>query len=217
MVNRCALVLVIGGCAVTVAACGTIAGLGDYELASQEAGVGDATGEGFAGDVGQGSDGGAEAAEANAPDEGDAGAVADSTGEAPGLEAGADASPDGPVVPPSDKGRVPCGSDTCDVPSEECCEAPDASACQPAGGGSCSGVVERCDEAANCQPGDVCCVTALGSSGFATECRQSCVASEAQSCRTDGECGAMGPCVAWMCAGSVVATCRGAGSATGCQ
>jgi hypothetical protein len=219
VVKRCAVLVVLSGCAVAVASCGTIAGLGDYELASQDAAVGDATGEGsFLDDVVQtdGSDGGADAAEANAGDDGDAGALADSTGDsAVGPEA--DAPADGPTVPPTDKNHVPCGSDTCNVPAEECCEEPDASKCQQAGGGSCNGLVAHCDEAANCPPPEVCCVTSAGPSGLETECRQSCSGSNPQSCRTDGECGGMGPCVAWMCAGSVVATCGGAGSATGCH
>jgi hypothetical protein len=219
VVKRCAVLVVLSGCAVAVASCGTIAGLGDYELASQDAAVGDATGEGpFLGDVVQtdGSDGGADAAEANAGDDGDAGALADSTGDsAVGPEA--DAPADGPTVPPTDKSHVPCGSDTCNVPAEECCEEPDASTCQQTGGGNCSGVVAICDEAANCQPGDVCCVTGQTATALETQCKQSCSGGDPQSCRTSGECGGVGPCVAWTCAGSVVATCGGAGSASGCH
>ena len=214
--KHCAALVVLSGCAVAVAACGTIAGLGDYELASQDAAVGD----GSTGDVGPGGgdDGGADTAEANAGNDGDAGAIPDSSGDAVGndgaVEAGADAHADGPAVPPTDKYHVPCGSDTCNVPAEECCEQPDASTCQFSGG-NCSGVVAHCDETANCQQGNVCCVTSLSPSGLETECRLSCSVSNPQSCRTDGECGGMGPCVAWMCAGTVVATCGGAGSGTG--
>ena len=218
MVRRRVALIVLSGCALAVAACGTIAGLGDYQLASQDAAVGDATGEGFAGDVVQpdGDEGGADAAEANAGNDADAGATADSSGGGDGA-ADADAPADGPAVPPTDKSHVPCGTDTCNVPAEECCEEPDASTCQQVGGGSCNGLVAHCDEEANCQQSDVCCVTNVGSSGLETECKQSCSSGNPQSCRTDAECGGMGPCVAWTCAGSVVATCQGAGSATGCH
>lgn len=208
----------LAGCAVAVASCGTIAGLGDYELATQDAAVGDAASDGSAGDVGQGGDGGAgsDAIDASAGDVGDAGAVADSPGDAVGADGPGEAAPDAPGVPPSDKNHVSCGSDKCSVPGEECCEKLDASACQQATGGNCSGVVARCDEAANCPPGQVCCVTSQSPSGLETECRQSCQGGNPQSCRTDGECGGMGPCVAWTCAGSVVATCQAGGSASGC-
>jgi len=184
-----------------VPSCGMIAGLGDYELAG-DASVADAPGDGATGDVASGEGGG----------DGDGGVSGDATGDAadgaaeasnPGdsgaVEAGEDAPDAGLTVPPSDKAHVPCGTDTCDLPLEACCEDPDASTCQPAQNSCDNGVIARCDEAANCISGQVCCVTDTSPGGLETQCKQSC--SGPQSCRTDGECGgpkanALADCVA---------------------
>jgi hypothetical protein len=224
-VVRRALALVgLCGVAVHVASCAAIAGLGDYELAPSDASVRDATSEGSLGDVGSdaGEASGDDAAtgDGDAPGEAtdDAGEAGDAVGDSSAVEAEADAQDDRPAVPPSDKGHVLCGENLCSLPAQDCCEQPDSAACQPSTGGSCNGgVVARCDEAANCLPGQVCCVTSLTSSGIETQCMSSCPGSDPQSCRTDGECGGAGPCAAWVCAGSVVATCGAAGSATGCH
>ena len=142
----------------------------------------------------------------------------DGAGDGLAVEDAADAhTEDAPAVPPTDKGQISCGGGTCNVPSQECCQMPNAGVCQPSNGGGCSGDIARCDEAANCQPGQVCCVTKVTASGLETQCQSSCQGGEPQSCRTDGECGGAGPCAAWTCAGSVVATCGGQGSATGCH
>ena len=207
--------------AIHVASCAAIAGLGDYELAASDASVGDATSEESLRDVG--SDAGEGGGDGDATSDGDVlGEAADDGGDAGGdssvVEAEADAQDDHPAVPPSDKGHVLCGEGLCDLPAQDCCEQPDATTCQPSTGGSCNGgAVERCDEAANCLPGQACCVTSLTASGIESQCMTSCPGSDPQSCRTDGECGGAGPCTAWVCAGNVVATCGAAGSATGCH
>ncbi len=203
--------------AVFVSSCGMIAGLGDYELAG-DASVADAPGDRATGDV------------ASGEGDGDGGVTGDATGEAadgaadasnPGdsgaVEAGADAPDTGLTVPPSDKDHVPCGTDTCDLPLEACCEEPDGSTCQPAQNSCDNGVIARCDEAANCISGQVCCVTDTSPGGLETQCKQSCSGGNPQSCRTDGECGGSGPCEAWLCAGTVVATCGAAGASAGCH
>jgi hypothetical protein len=210
--------------AVPVTSCAAIAGLGDYELAARDASVGDAVsesdvalGEGndvaSGGDAGDGGDSGDGAGDA-AGDVGEAGTVGDSSA----VEAEADARDDGPSVPPSDKGHVLCGGNLCSLPAEACCDQPDASTCQSAASVNCNaGLIARCDESANCVTGQVCCVTNMSASALETQCRSSCQGGDPQSCRTDGECGGSGPCEAWMCSGSVVATCGAAGSAPGCQ
>jgi hypothetical protein len=200
--------------ATMVASCATIAGLGDYQLAPQDGAV---EGEPAASD-GSAGDGDATDADdaASAVDVAEAG---DATEDGTSIEDAADAHvDDGPVVPPTDKDHVACGSGSCSVPTEECCQMQSGSVCQAANGGGCNGVIARCDEAANCQPGQVCCVTKLTASGLETECQSSCQGGDGvQSCRTDGECGGTGPCTAWSCAGSVVATCGRQGSVIGCH
>jgi hypothetical protein len=212
-------------------ACASIAGLGDYELAPVDASATDAvaeasTGDAPPGDAGPGRDDDGDAATADAGDgdaAGDALAATDAadagaTSDGAGFDAVADAPWEGPPVPPSDKGQVSCGAQSCGLPMAECCEAPDGSACQsataPCGGG---GVVARCDEAADCLPGQACCVTSTSAYGLATQCKQACGGNDLQSCRTDAECGGAGACEGWTCAGSVVATCGGAGAASGCH
>jgi hypothetical protein len=210
--------------AIHVASCAAIAGLGDYELAASDASVGDAASEESQRDVGP--DAGEGGSDGEVTGDGDVlGEAADDPGEtgdagsdSNAVETGADAQDDRLAVPPSDKGHVLCGESLCDLPADDCCEQPDAATCQPLTGGSCNGgVVAHCDEAANCFPGQACCVTSQTSSGIETQCMSSCPGSDPQSCRTDGECGGAGPCVAWVCARTVVATCGAAGSATGCH
>jgi hypothetical protein len=225
-VRRSLVALGLWAAAIPVAACADVAGLGNYELASSDASANDATRDGFAGDTGleateSDDGGGSDGTVESGSDAGDAGdatdeeaAVTDAGAEG---EAAADAHDDQPGVPPSDKGHVLCGADLCSLPLEDCCEQPDGSTCQSATASCTGGAVAKCDEAANCLLGQVCCVTDQGATGVTTECRQNCTGNGPQSCRTDQECGGAGPCEAWMCAGSLVATCGGAGEATGCH
>ena len=219
--RRGVVLLGLGLGAVVVPSCGMIAGLGDYELAAGgDASVADAPGEGATGEVatGEGGSDGDGGVPGDATGQAADGAgEASNTGDSASVEAGADARDAGLTVPPSDKGHVACGPDACSIPLETCCEAPDASTCQPAQNGCDNGVVARCDEAASCIPGEVCCVTDTSPGGLETQCKQSCGGGNPQSCRTDGECGTMGPCEAWLCAGAVVATCGAAGASAGCQ
>ena len=61
----------------------------------------------------------------------------------------------------------------------------------------CSENRSKCDEAADCAPGQSCCAT-LSFGSFATICDTAC--SIAQSCRTDAECGSQ-KCIKQSCTG----------------
>jgi hypothetical protein len=228
VVRRAVTLLAVCGAGVAASACASLAGLGDYELAPVDASTTDASGEASTGDVrpgdagSSGDDGDATSNAGDADAAGDvlaANDVADAgvPGDSAVSEAATDAGWDGPPVPPSDKGQVSCGGQSCALPMDECCEAPDGSTCQSAIATCGGGVIARCDEAADCLPGQVCCATSTSAYGLETECKPTCAAGEPQSCRTDAECGSAGTCDGWMCAGSVVATCGGAGAASGCH
>jgi len=226
----CAVCAAWGG----ASACASIAGLGDYQLASDvsDGSTTDALAEGPPDDTGGrdssfgDDDGGFSPGDATADAPGDAGGdgpvandAADSgvPGDGAASEGAADAAWDGPPVPPSDKGQVSCGTTSCPLPADACCELPDGSSCQSGLAMCTGGVVARCDEAADCLPGQACCATGTTAYGLATECKQTCGGNDFQACRTDAECGAGGPCLAWTCGGTVVATCGGVGAATGCH
>ena len=226
-----AVVLVAGG-AVCLASCAALAGLGDYELAPGDASVADAS-DGSVGDVtvDQGDGGGpgdvvvdtTGAVDASDDaDSGDGGSAGDS-GMGDSGNVGDDAGDggartDGPELPPTDPGRVLCGPNACNVALEVCCEKPNADTCQSNVASCPGGVVAHCDEAANCQLNQVCCVTAAGPSGLETSCHSWCQTGQPQACHASAECtGGSGPCVTWSCAGGVVGTCGGVGSSTGGQ
>lgn len=206
-----ALALVFaGGGAVTGPACAAVAGLGDYTLAPAEASI----------DGGPGEEAGADSSAEISGEGGttDGRADADRANDAAdGLGAGGDTGTGGPALPPADPGHVACGAGACAVMLAICCEQADADTCQSSSASCKGGVVASCDEAANCPMNQVCCVTGTGPAGLETSCQPSCQGGSPQSCRASAECGGgPGACVAWRCAGSVVATCGGAGSSAGC-
>jgi hypothetical protein len=196
-----------GGIAMASAACGLVAGLpSDYELAS-DGGAAD-------GSVSQGD----AASDAAAVDEARAvDAAANEAAANDASDAAVDAPPKAPKVPPSDPANVACGTTKCAVLARVCCEDALQASCQDRNAINCSGVVGRCDEAANCFPGEVCCVTDIKSYGLETSCQQSCSGSDPRACRKDSECASGETCVAWTCNGRVVATCDGRGSDAGCH
>jgi len=77
----------------------------------------------------------------------------------------------GPQPPPAPGGAVLCGAKACTLPSEQCCApasgGPGAT-CQPTGS-ACNEITVQCDEAGDCQSGEVCCgSSALGSAAKCT-------------------------------------------------
>lgn len=134
-----------------------------------------------------------------------------------GTEAGPDASLDAPqsVVdsgpkPSSDPGALKCFNGVeCTVPDQLCCYAEvDGSA--PEGGKpdfewgcipssqECDRHRFRCDEAADCEAGKVCCgAFILGD--FVSYCADSCGAAPVQPCKTDAECKGSKTCVRMEC------------------
>ena len=140
-------------------------------------------------------------------------------------EAGVDAAPDA-RVPDADAGardadagplpgEIACGASPCPVPASQCCSDVDASTCDPAGS-ACTGLVRTCDEAADCDPGEVCCVTQIAPKRFATACKASCDVGEPQACASSAECGDAGACLPWRCGAVDVKTCGASGSDGGC-
>lgn len=149
--------------------------------------------------------------------------VTDATADVDAADAAIDAPPDvddakPPKPPPSDPANVACGATKCPLPMKVCCEQVGNATCQDRNAVSCgNGVVADCDEAANCPPQQVCCVTDVKPFGLETKCGSSCTGGDPQACRKDGECPSGQTCVAWTCNGRVVATCNGLGSDAGCN
>jgi hypothetical protein len=94
----------------------------------------------------------------------------------------------------SDPHAVRCGAATCDTTQDACCYAfsrdggiADAG-CIPRGDNCPGGFKERCDEAADCDAGRVCCLQ-IGAVGLDSVCRQGCgIGGGYQLCRTNAEC-----------------------------
>ena len=190
------LTLGVGG-----ASCGIVADLpSDYEIASDGGAARNGATVSDAGDATSTSDG--SSTDASAVDASDAGVVVDARA---------------PKVPPSDPSSVDCAGSKCAVPTRACCAESSQASCIDSNGGNCQGTVARCDEAANCNPGDVCCVTDIRPYGLETTCQQSCGGSDPRSCRKNAECPNGESCVAWTCNGQVVATCDARGADAACN
>ena len=137
---------------------------------------------------------------------------------AKGLDGGADGAGDGGADGRADgagdggadgggstPGQVSCGASTC-TSTQFCCDFGDGG-CQENEGGTCFGAAGRCDEAADCPMGQVCCST-LGAACQAGPCLG------AQLCKTTGECGgADGGCRVQSCLGRMIQAC---GTPFGC-
>ena len=92
------------------------------------------------------------------------------------------------VVPEGDPGYVRCGTTTCDLAREHCCQGSDASQCTPVTAHCPSATFAMaCDEAADCSTGQKCCVTSER-----VECAERCVESPTsrfyQLCAFGSEC-----------------------------
>jgi hypothetical protein len=125
----------------------------------------------------------------------------DSSGDAGGC-----AMPEGGT--PGDPGFVacPCGTNECSIMSNVCCYTENeagavVASCQAKS--SCDGIAAACDEKADCTGANVCCLLAqsLTATGVSMSCQAQCSGGlfSIQLCKTDGECGATGPCIAQTC------------------
>lgn len=99
----------------------------------------------------------------------------------------------------SNPGKVACGATSCDVTdagAQFCCLGRDGGACEQAGT-QCFGLRERCDEAADCPTGAVCCYE-FGPTGLEARCRAGGCGQGVQACRTQAEC-TSGTCAVHTC------------------
>jgi hypothetical protein len=188
----------------TATACSWIAGVsGDVEVVDATDG---------AQDDGTAEDGAAR--DSKAPEDVQA---SDAASEAdPNPEAAVEASdvPDGGIAP--NPGTVMCAKTAC-TDKQVCCYTTGQETCQGSVAPNCpGGVLAHCDEASDCDSGQVCCVTAVRQFGLETSCRTSCDANMPQACRTNSECPARN-CVPWACAHGTAETCGGAGADAGCM
>ena len=198
----------LGAFAALAGACGIVAGLpSDYELASDGGRVVDAWAQLDAAND-------AIAADGASLDAGTREAAAQDAAADTALDVGTDAK--ATKVPPSDPANVSCGASKCALLTRVCCQETSQATCQDRTAINCAGVVARCDEAASCLGGDVCCVTDIKPYGLETTCQQACSGADPQACRKDSECPSGATCVAWTCNGRVVATCNAHGSDAGC-
>src|SRR5262249_30714990 len=137
-------------------------------------------------------------------------ADADPTKEAPAQPS---QSPDGGRPP--DASTVFCARTPCTDKEQVCCYTQFQQTCQAASGPSCTGWTARCDEASDCDAGQVCCVISVHSYGLETACKTTCDTAQAQACRVNSECPSH-DCVPWACAKGIAETCAGAGADAGC-
>jgi hypothetical protein len=88
------------------------------------------------------------------------------------------------------------GNDTCTPSNQQACCSTSSStgSCQP-DSNSCTGWDFQCDEALDCNSGQVCCMN-----GTTFSCQTSCSGGPAtQSCRLNAECGQGNQCVVQDC------------------
>ncbi len=118
---------------------------------------------------------------------------------------------DGGLV--SDPGTVNCGPTNCPVPAQLCCflAGDGGTMCEnTAGIEPCMiGDPHRCDEAADCPAGSICCGGVKGT-GIATICvpdAGTCPSMEAQVCKTNAECTNGMSCAAIVCKGETLGFC----------
>jgi hypothetical protein len=157
-------------------------------------------------------DSGASGNDSGASDAGSANDTGGNVSDAPNQVDAADI-PDGGY--PVDPGHVQCGPTAailCAVPSNMCCVSADAGKCQPSNGSCAAGTLAefKCDEAANCTGGTVCCATAsLAQPNLASSCDHACAGfGKFQLCRTNGECPNR-DCTPQNCYGAHIEACGG--------
>lgn len=130
----------------------------------------------------------------------------------PTSDASAEAPSDGGPTFVSDPGRIACDPTSSD-PNEQTCESgkgevccyttTDARTCKLEANCTAPGSV-RCDEAADCTNGALCCA---GATGLRTGCQTSC--NGAQVCKTNEECKG-GTCEPYECFGRRLGACSNA-------
>jgi hypothetical protein len=67
---------------------------------------------------------------------------------------------------------IACGTSVCSVPGHTCCVRPSGSECIEAAGADCTGISIRCDSAADCRAGTVCCATIIDSVLMSIHCEE---------------------------------------------
>jgi hypothetical protein len=124
----------------------------------------------------------------------------------------------GSCSPPADglacsPGEVECANGTmCPVSGAgQCCESMTAGAACQTLGTECDGSLITCNEAADCGPGEICCISATGTTTATVSCQPgpTCPAgglAYAQICRSNNECPG-GSCSLWNCEGTTIEAC----------
>ncbi len=181
---------------------------GDDSTVGDETPAGDDAPNGVVGDDSGSQDAGGDAGDAGAPGDsgsapgdagdagsaadagGDAGTVADSGGVDSSAPADAGASDGGGV------GTIPCGTATCMASSQVCCYGATATPSCVATG-ACTGTTIDCRNTANCQGGDICCLTARGGA-LEAACAASASCTGVRLC-ADGDCPANETCTRGLC------------------
>ena len=155
------------------------------------------------------------------PDAGSTSGTDAASGDGGPGNGGGDAAGGGDAGVPGDDGGVPeggapvtphavaCGAASCDTQKETCCALADG------GGGCVAGTTAacpagsatlHCTEAADCDPGSICCGNIDFQSGTpSTACAATC--STFQFCGTSAECRTGEPCAVQSCFGRVVEMC----------
>ena len=156
--------------------------------------------------------------------DGGTGASGSMQGASPNGATSADESWDGGLIGPT-PGSVRCGNVDCNAKTDACCLQesgnPATNGCASRDDALCNGTQVRrtCDEAADCNPGEVCCMevvtsppATIGSYCFRPDgsgAPGTCPTSEIVACSSDADCIAANapPCVAQTCRGNVLQTC----------
>jgi hypothetical protein len=95
-------------------------------------------------------------------------------------------------------GTIPCGTGTCTVSSQVCCYGAGAGpSCAAIGG--CTGTPIDCRGTANCQNGDVCCLSASGGT-VSGACKAAGSCTGLRLCTADGDCDTGFTCTRGFCA-----------------
>jgi hypothetical protein len=159
----------------------------------EEAAIPDADGGGAGSSSGGGSSGAASSSGGSS-----SGGTSSSGGAGDG--GGGDGGGDATTGGPSNPGKTTCGTKECTSATETCCQSQNDAGCiannMNCGFGTAS---KECDEAADCQGGDICC-----QQGVSTECRpaKDCDGfGEFITCKTNTECAGQdgGTCKEWTC------------------
>jgi hypothetical protein len=116
---------------------------------------------------------------------------------------------------PSDPGKITCAGAPCDVPANYCCDGAAADGgtqkCVPLSVSSCGDLRRACDEAADCNGGQVCCIPPNNAPfvAYNAQCAPTCKNDPLsyQLCKTDAECENGLTCVTQLCHGKEIRSC----------